>query len=220
MNPAPIILLVALVGPTTSPTDPVLPRGLGFRVASEPETPKQLLEDVYYVQQAIPESSLDDPTQKTLFEAVDDAFGRLKALAKAEPVDEATRGKAQEVRDELDRHAGNILSTAQRKRLVDRTRIVFSELFLLNNGVDPTDVDGEVAKTLKLSAEQKQTLLKGIQDMEAAVRELKGPNQLARADLLNQFRTRFRSALTESQRNQWDQIVLKSLKKAAEESKK
>lgn len=214
------IVFVGLAGPTTTAAEPVLPRGMGYRIAGEAQTPRQLLEDVYYVQRAIAESGLDKAVQKALSTAVDDAAEKLKVLAKIEPADEVGRKKALDVREELDREAGRLLSAADRKLLRDRTLVLFSEMFLLTNGVNPEDFEGEVGKALKLTVEQKRALVKGIEQMEAALGALKDPNPSARADLLNRFRIRFRNVLTDTQRRQWDQIVLEALAKAAEENKK
>lgn len=220
MRIASLIVLLSLAGPTTSPVEPVLPRGLGFRIAGQPETPEQLADDLRFVQIAIPEAGLDASVRQKLATAVDDASEKLKPRAKSAPADEVSRKQALEIREQLDREAGPLLSAGDRKRLLERVTIVWSELFLLNNGSVPSHLDSDVEKQLTVTAEQKQAFNRGVAEMEAALEESKDAEPSARRAVLNRFRIRFRNVLSETQRKQWDQIVLDALAKAAAENKK
>jgi hypothetical protein len=186
---------------------PALPRGIGFRVAGQADTPEHVREDFGFIRQAIDDTDFEASLKGKLAKLVDGGSEELKAAK--------TPADAARVRDRIDHEAGELLSAGHRDELLRRTRIVCVELLLLNSGLSADAIDDKVVAALRLTPDQASRIRGVLYKLQPDGAE---GEQVTGRPTATAARREIRALLTPDQRKLLDAKIEAGIKAAAAES--
>ena len=208
-----IIVLLSLVAWTRAGG---LIHGLAIRDATKPQQPAEIEGDLFFLRQAVSETSFSGSLKKQLDLKIVGAQQGVRAIVQhggdeAPPVE---AGRARGVRRRVDTEIEGLLAARQIDELNRRTAIICLQEILLADGARSSFEQTARAAGIHLSEEQNRKLVALFDDEDPRIRDAGGDRSMWRRQLeiIQATRDRIRTILTEDQSRIWDDFSANAMR--------